>query len=102
MILIEVNRLLLDQVESTLEFLDRMFVFFQTAYWMNTTIPISSLRALYPEAQLLVDDLLLHRRQGKLSMQHSASTAVMKHDLGLQHSGSKQRHPDFKEKLVRK
>lgn len=67
------------------------------AYWMNTTFPISSRRALYPEAQLLVDDLLLHRRQGKLSIQHSASTAVMKHDLGLQH---RQRHADFKEKFV--
>ena len=39
---------------------------------------------------------------GKLSIQHSASTAVMKHDFGLQHSGSKLRHADFKEKLVRK
>ena len=60
---------------------------------------------LYPEAQLLVDDLLLHRRQGEVehpAFGHVSTAGKMKHDLGLQHSGSKQRFTDFKEKFIRK
>lgn len=40
--------------------------------------------------------------RGEVEHPAFSSTAVMKHDLGFQHSGSKQRYTDFKEKLFRK
>ena len=50
--------------KALLNFWRWFWMLFQMAYWIDTTFLISSRPALYPEAQLLVDDLLLHRRQG--------------------------------------